>query len=396
MLFAYHPDIHAIDFGAWLISQKGMVLSFYDYLSSLTALDPLLKMYPADLFIYPPLAYLVPGFFMFLLSPFYDFSFHSLFLIDTAASFGKIELFKHLFLLKTPYLLFDFLTAYLFYLIFKGEKGKKAFKFWIFNPLALYATFAMGQVDVFAVLAITAAVYFGLNKKNILAVFMLGLGGAFKLTPLLLLPFFVLILEKSFFKRTKLLFLGGLPYALVVLPYMLFSPMYRQSAFLAGQTDKMFYMSLPVSGAEGISIFAFGYFLLLFLSAKNSLKLDYLWKTGLGLFLLFFSTTHYHPQWFLWLTPFLLWLLVDFGKKYLFEIVVLFLCFLAILVFFEPSLHLGLFSPILPKLKDLKPITSLVFIEINLFKTIIRSLFAALSVFLFFSLLLSDNKRSKV
>lgn len=211
MAFTHHPDIHAIDFGAYLISQKGMILGFYDYLSSLGADNPLLRIYGADLFIYPPLAYLIPGFFMFLLGPLYNFSFHNIFLLDTESAFGTFELFRHLFLLKLPYLFFDLLAGYLLFSIFKGEKGKKAFRLWMFNPLALYATFAMGQVDLFPTLAVIASIYFGLKKKNILAVLMLGIGGAFKLTPLLFLPLFVLILENDFLKRLKLLFIGSFP-----------------------------------------------------------------------------------------------------------------------------------------------------------------------------------------
>ncbi|MBU1126974.1 DUF2029 domain-containing protein [Patescibacteria group bacterium] len=390
--FTCHPDIRAIDFGSFLVSQKGMIFGFYDYLSSLGADNPLLKIYGADLFIYPPLAYLVPGFFMFLLGPLYNFSFHNIFLLDAASAFSTFDLFRHLFLLKLPYLFFDLLAGYLLFSIFKGEKGEKAFKLWMFNPLTLYATFAMGQIDIFPTLAVIASIYFGLKKKNILAIIMLGVGGAFKLTPLLFLPLFVLILENDFLKRLKLLFVGGISYGLLVLPYLLLSPMYRQSALLAGQTDKMFYMSLPVSGGEGISIFAIGYFLLLILSSRKSLKLDYLWKMGLGLLLLFFSVTHYHPQWFLWLTPFLIWLLVEFKKQYVFQVFLLFSCFLGVLIFFEPSLHLGLFSPLFPNLSELKQIKSLPFMEISFVKILIRSLFAALSISVFSSLLLGKER----
>ena len=267
MPLTVHPDLRAIDLGAYLVSQKGEWLTFYDHLSRLEPGNFLVEIYGFDLFIYPPLAYLVPGVFMFLLGPFYDFSFNNLFLLDMEAAAQALTFFKTLFLLKLPYLLFDFLLAFLLYKIF-AKRGEAAFKLWMINPLTLYATFAMGQVDIFPTLMIVAALFFAQRDKRELSVLMLGIGGAFKLFPLLLLPIFVLVLYKQAWQRLKLLVIGLAPYVVVVAPYFLFSPMYRQTALLASQTDKMLYLKLPLSGAEYLSIFAMGYFFLLFLARK--------------------------------------------------------------------------------------------------------------------------------
>lgn len=394
MPFTIHPDIRALDFGAFLISQKAQILTFYDYFSSLDRSNPLVNVYGLDLFIYPPLAYLTPALFMFILSPFYNFSANAVFLGDMTKIFQTTEIFKIAFLLKFPYLLFDFLVAFLLLKIFKA-KGRLAFKIWMLNPVTLYATFAMGQFDIIPTLLIVAGIFFALKDKKWLAVMMLGIGGAYKMFPLLFLPIFVLLLDKNFWIRLKLLVVGLLPYLLVITPYLLFSPMYRQAAFLANQTEKMLFMKLPLSGAEYLSVFLVGYFVLLIMAAKAKFQKDNFWRFGLVLMLLFFAVTHYHPQWFLWLTPFLVWVWLTYEAKYRSLLILLFGCWLILTLFFESSLHLGLFSPVWPDLLKSGGLTELVgrFYDPFLVKSLIRSFFAAGALFLSFRLL-SEEKRN--
>lgn len=386
MPFTVHPDITVFDLGAYLISQKGEFLTFYDYLSRLDPANLLVKIYGVGSLNYPPLAYWLPAIFMTLFAPLYNFAFNNVFLIDMGKVYQTTELFKTLFLLKFPYLLFDFLLAYLFYRTFSQEKGKMAFKLWMINPLTLYATFSMGQFDIMPTLTVVAALFLAMKEKKFPAVAMLGLGGAFKMFPLLFLPIFVLVLEKKFWNRLLLFIIGLLPYLLIIAPYFFFSPMYRQSAFLANQTEKMLFMKLPLSGAEYLSIFVFGYFILLFFATRLANQKEILWKLGLALMLLFFSVTHYHPQWFLWLTPFLIWDIINYGKKHLSYIMILLFCYLAVLLFFEPSLHIGLFAPIAPNLIKVGSLTDLIsrFYDVFLIKSLLRTLFAATAAYLIY------------
>jgi len=348
----------------------------------------LVKIYGLDLFIYPPLAYLTPALFMFLLGPFYNFSANNAFLLDMDKMFQTIEIFRLGFLLKFPYLLFDFLLAFLLLKIFK-DKGPRAFKFWMLNPLTLYATFGMGQFDIIPTLLVVASIFFALKNKKWLTVMMLGIGGAYKVFPLLFLPIFVLLLDKNFWRRLSLLIVGFLPYLLVIAPYLFFSPMYRQAAFLASQTEKMLFMKLPLSGAEYLSVFVVGYFLLLIFAARVKFQKDNFWRFGLFLMLLFFSVTHYHPQWFLWLTPFLIWVWLTYEAKYRSLLILLFAGWLILTCFFESSLHVGLFSSVWPDLLKSGGLTKLVsyFTDPFLIKSLIRSFFAAIALFLSFRLL---------
>jgi hypothetical protein len=95
------------------------------------------------------------------------------------------------------------------------------------------------------------------------------------------------------------------------------------------------------------------------------------------------SVTHYHPQWFLWVTPFLIWGLVEKMGKYLEVIIILIVSWLIITLFFEPSLSLGLFGPISPLLAKAPGLTDVLakYTDVAQIKSIVRSIFAAASLF---------------
>src|SRR5258706_7703935 len=65
-----HPDIRGHNLAGYLIAEKGQLLGFYDYIGHLSRSDTLVKTYGDDLFIYPPLAYWIPG--LWLKLPFYS------------------------------------------------------------------------------------------------------------------------------------------------------------------------------------------------------------------------------------------------------------------------------------------------------------------------------------
>ncbi|KKP42790.1 MAG: hypothetical protein UR33_C0001G0151 [Candidatus Woesebacteria bacterium GW2011_GWA2_33_20] len=57
---SYHSDIVPFDFAGKIISQ-GNITNFYDYLWDLPDNHPYLKVYPKNLFNYPPLPYFFLG-----------------------------------------------------------------------------------------------------------------------------------------------------------------------------------------------------------------------------------------------------------------------------------------------------------------------------------------------
>ena len=76
--------------------------------------------------------------------------------------------------------------------------------------------------------------------------------------------------------------------------------------------------------------------------------------------------------------------MIDKGRKYFVHLGILFSCYLALLFFFESSLHLGLFVPIAPSLAKIGSLTDWLTGLTNIFtlKSLIRSLFAATALVL--------------
>lgn len=376
----YHSDIKTFDFAGSVLA-SGKILNFYDFLPSLPQDSEILKNYPAPTFNYPPLVY----FLFFILNGVgnigKDASFYQLFLFNVPQVLGTWELNFHLMFLKIPYLFFDIPIAFLLIKMF-DKRRLLVFILWIFNPVNLYATYMMGQFDIVPTFFVILALYLVMKnpnrEKNIWwGVFILGIGACFKIYPLLLLPALVFLFT-SYKKRILALVLGVTPYLLITFIYLP-SAGFRTYALVANQTLKSFYSQIPISGGESIILFlAFlGFFYLLFWEIKGSV--ENLWQRFFIILLLFFTFTHYHPQWFLWLTPFLILTLIKSNFKDTLAVIVSLVSFIGLVFLFEQGLNIGLFSAINSSLYDGKNIWLLLNIPIdfNFTRSILQTLFVS-------------------
>ncbi len=376
----YHSDIAALDFAGQVIS-GGNITNFYDYLPNLNDSDPILKVFPANLFNYPPLVYFFISTCSLIFTFFIDQNFHLTFLFNTARSFQNPLIFLHLLLLKMPYFIFDVAVFWLLLKAFKDSKEKTLIAIlWWFNPVNLYASYMMGQFDLIPVFFSIASLYFvsksNISSKNLyLSAAMLGLGGAFKIYPLFfLVP--LMSITRSWKERIMVGIIGIGTYLLPILPFI-GSHGFRSTALVANQTLKSLYAAIPVSGGESIQlftallIFLYLFFLLRITTAEN------LWKRYLLVLFIFFSFTHYHPQWLLWLTPFLI---IDLGLQKSHSVILvlsILFCWLGGIFLFEQGLNIGLFVPLNPALYDGKTIWQLLGlnVDINFLRSVLQSVF---------------------
>ena len=353
----FHSDIVPFDFAGEVLS-KGNLLSFYDYMWSLPQGHPYLSVYPRNIFNYPPVVYFFLGGISRVFTWMVDPAVHANFVLNFTSTLGNWQLNLLLLLLKLPYFAFDIAIAFLLRALFKTEKEKLlAFTFWIFNPITLYATYMMGQFDVIPTFFTIACLYLVVknagkleSRSLLLESALLGVGGAFKIFPLMfLVP--LAALKKDWPGRIKIIAVGIATYLITILPF-LSSKGFRTTALLAGQTTKSLYAQIPLSGGESIILFvvAVVFFYLLFLLRKAAP--ENLWKRFFAMLLIFFVFTHYHPQWFLWITPFLIIDLVKNPKHWLLVGLSL-LSFIGLVSFFDPGLSVWLFSPIWPSLYGL-------------------------------------------
>jgi hypothetical protein len=157
----------------------------------------------------------------------------------------------------------------------------------------------------------------------------------------------------------------------------------------------MLFLSWNITGAEVLFPFVI-IFVLIVLHASyfGKGRIKDLWKYYFSILLLFFSVTHYHPQWFLWLTPLMIIELLqnDFVHKWLH--LTLSAIFVFIVLMFESSLSYGLFSPILPQLANGPNLSDFVnrYYDVFQLKSILRSIFAAFSIWIIFDLLIFRSK----
>jgi hypothetical protein len=390
----YHPDLMGHSSTSYFFAYEG-VTNIYDHLLSLPADHALVKNFGVkDIFIYPPLTHWTLGVFRVIVSPLADKNFlpwawENLGNLYSYPTFGW-----QIFLFKLPYLFVDLSVAFLLAGLFDETKKKKwAFNLWLFNPVTLYATFMLGQLDILPVLFTVLSVYLIKKEKPEWAMLSLGIGAGYKVYPLLLLAPAAFILGKSFWEKVKFLGLGILPFFVMSLPY-LSSPGYRSMVLFGPKSGKELFMIWNVSGAEGI----FPFLLMLgiiYMAVYYLKKIPVHWYF-LSVILLTLSVTHYHPQWFLWVTPFLIMGLVDRSFKYVELVILLLSGWFLITLFFEPSLSWGLFAPVNSELNKLPGLTDMLskYTEVNPIKSMIRSVFAAAAFFYSWRLISEEKGKS--
>lgn len=206
----------------------------------------------------------------------------------------------------------------------------------------------------------------------------LGMGIAFKIFPIfLLVPY--LLQVNGWGKRSFLAILALLPYFLGNLAYIS-SDGFRASALVASQSLKSFYASIPVSGGQSILLFPAVLIILYGLFLYQKIDTKDLWKRFFIILSLFFIFTHTHPQWLLWLSPFLIISLIDSNIKYWIIVIGLLVVWFLTLFFFDPSLTVGIFAPINPNLSTLPSIWEQwgINIDYNFSRSMLHSLFTGL------------------
>lgn len=105
---------------------------------------------------------------------------------------GDPYIFRHLFIFKLPYLIFDLLAAVLVYKYFSGSPWRYiALCFWLFNPVTLYASYIFGRFEAIALFFIIATAYSLKTHRLILAAVFFGLALNSREIVILFMPAFV-------------------------------------------------------------------------------------------------------------------------------------------------------------------------------------------------------------
>lgn len=335
---SFHVDLSALVLASNYIN-RGHALTFYDQVRLLPPGDSLKQIYSDKIFNYQPLSYLVPSLFYLPFKSFLEPTSQSLVrdsrnLLSLNRSFEPV-----LLIYKLPFLVFDLLVAVFITRLVKEESKKKLLQLlWLFNPVAIFVTTVMAQTDIMVVFFLLLALI-SLKEENLYrAAIFTAISILFKPVGILLIPLLAAsALPESFFKAAKIFFLGFGIYLLGILPYLT-SISFRTYALYAEQTGKSTYAGITIASGTSIPWFFIAYTAIIVLLLSRRLSVVDGFGGALASSLIF---SHFHPQWFVWLLP---WLMQKTISAKLLPIYFgAILSWLLILFSFDFSLHLASF-----------------------------------------------------
>lgn len=296
--FLYHPDLK------WIYSQ------------SIQTSQGIVNTYELGIKNKNPLAYPPPIYILFnsyeKIGGFLFSSSFSDWLSDW--SFSQVDnnskIYRDLVAMKLPIIFVDFLVA--FFLALLAPKGTKRLiaVLWLFNPFSIYSIYVFSQFDVIPTLLLLVSLYLLKKDKNFTSYFFLGLASGFKLFPILLLPFW-LILDKQTIKNKSIsAFVFFLTLLGAVIP-VISSSLVLKSIFLSNLTNGVFNLTLGLGEGRELSLFLVVYLFLLIGLLVRSIKNIKIEAIVFIVLTLLLALGSFHPQWALWFMPFLLLLLIQ-------------------------------------------------------------------------------------
>src|SRR3989304_3374399 len=262
------------------------------------------------------------------------------------------NVFTTLTLFKLLYLIFDIVCMFLILRLSfdnKPEKKLQVFKFWIFNPIIIFVLYIFARHDIIAVFVPLIALLLAKKDRKYWAIIILGLAVALRFFPILILPVLVLYLVRSK-KDYIILSLAGVSgiAALEILFRFCFG---TGVIFPLLNAQHFEYLLTPrldlVAGSHG-SIFIFiAVYIVIILSFLHIKKksFDILLNYCAIIYLAYLGICFFHPQYMIWVVPFLIIIFVR-RKSLLYYHWVQFALLMVLLIYWGDLVTKYVFAPI--------------------------------------------------
>lgn len=361
-----HEDIRLINWASLNVFDKGVN-----------------SIYLTEKSVYPPPIYIAFATWQKILSPIFAPNFKEWLSMPQVSSNTDPYAFRSFFLLKAPFIFFDIGLAFLLLQFFKDQKTReRVFRLWMLNPVALYISFMFGQFDIVPTFFVILSILLLFKKRFFLSVLFLGISATFKFFPIYFLPFFIVLAEGNYLKKFLLFTAGLLPVALSVLPFINL-PAFQKNVLFGAHTANIGHASLYIGADQTISVFLIIYLVIFLSFSFREKQLDSLWKYLLAVLLAFYSLTAFHPQWFLWIVPFMIVWWIKNPEDHVLQ-VSLYLLYALIILLFESTVNIGLFGPLSTIFAQIPSLENTIarFLEPNLIRGYVHSVFAGLSLFI--------------
>ena len=266
-------------------------------------------------------------------------------------AFANEKVFVYNLAVKMPLLILTILGGWIIYkIMIKNGKSvdlaMKAAAIWLFNPITLYSVVIMGQNDILAIFPfLVGLLYF--YDRPMLAFMLFGIAGSVKSYPLIWAMMLAFSYPKSgYIKKIMLLLIPIVIYTLPMVPYIKYD-YFKQSVIYSGLSIRMFESAIDIGFDEKILVVPVLLVVMLLIGAKKKMNgsLEYLNLNLMTATLLILGFTHFHPQWFIWIMPFVSMYMAD--KKDWWWLTILLASLLGIIILFDDKyLYWGLISPL--------------------------------------------------
>lgn len=308
-------------------------------------------------------------------------------------SLDNSNIFSMIFLMKIPYLLFDIAICIVFLHMFQKEvdTGVRVFIFWILNPIVIFTVYIFGRFEVIPIFFLLLCIYYVKERYPFFGGLSLGIAIISKYYALLLLPFLLIIFFDNWKERIKFLVYTSIP-LLVFNSIASIASGHSPSVDFSRSyfVDYVLGMNFVLDeSGQILYVFIIAYailFLYVYYSKITDKKLIGFITFSLIVFLLFYSTSKFHPQYFIWFIPFLAMYYGYHDDKKMLDLHCLqVVCFVLYTFYWGQALASWMFGSINPEV--LKTVTAPVnfisyFYSGDVILNIVRSILSAISIFM--------------
>ena len=267
----------------------------------------------------------------------------------------------------------------------KSEKyANRALLIWLINPITLYSAVIMGQNDILAMFPFVLGLMYFYDRPWV-AFLLFGLAGSIKSYPLIWALMLAFTYPKiNYSKKIMLAFVPIICYVIPMLPFLKFQ-YFKESVINSGLAMRMFEGVIDIGFGDKLLIVPTILIALLLIAAKNklSLKLESLVMMLMTSTLVILGFTHFHPQWFIWMMPFVAIYMSD--KDDWWWLAMIFVALLGIIFLFDDKyLYWGLMSPMnngLINLPYLSEILVAAGVDVQMLNNLCHSVIAGVGIY---------------
>lgn len=259
------------------------------------------------------------------------------------------SVYRALFLFKVPYLFFDIASAIVFlHMLDEKWKSLLAFKFWMINPIGIFAVYIFGRYETIPIFFILLSLYCAKKNRPYFSLFLLGIAIIERAYPLFFIPFYVLALGKDYKEKILLTFTGLSLFILENVVSNICAPSYAKALTESQFVNYILGMRFDIGYGQTVYIFITAYIvLLLYYTQLPNKKFDNVWKFSLAALVLFYATSYFHPHYFAWFTP-LIAIAISEYKNFLKIHAIQIICFIFYISYWQEALAGWLFASIDP------------------------------------------------